>query len=157
MANWPVVELDYDGVRLGNEMTKEFVEDMIQRFKDGKKLHRKYVYQIIIKAKEVFYNEPTMPEVTIEQGKKMTVCGDTHGTVTCVGLYVLCGGYELTQRRRTILRPPRDLQPQWLPLRDTRIPLQRRLRRPRLMVDRDRTAPLQLQAPLPNQLLPEPR
>lgn len=77
--NTMVVEPDYDGVRLGDEMTKEFVENMIERFKNGKKIHRKYVYQIIIKAKETFYNEPTMPEVTIEQGKRMTVCGDTHG------------------------------------------------------------------------------
>jgi len=93
-----VVEPDYDGVRLDDEMTKEFVENMIERFKNGKKIHKKYVYQIIIKAKETFYNEPTMPEVTIEQGKRMTVCGDTHGIVTRVGFYVCkCGRYELTQ------------------------------------------------------------
>lgn len=61
------------------EMTKEFVDDMIQRFKDGKKIHRKYAYQIVLKGKEIFAAEPTMPEVKIEAGKKMTVCGDTHG------------------------------------------------------------------------------
>jgi serine/threonine-protein phosphatase 5 len=75
------VESDYDGVRLEDEMTKEFVEDMIQRFKDGKKIHKKYVYQIILKAKEIFMVEPTMPEVTIAEGKRMTVCGDTHGMI----------------------------------------------------------------------------
>lgn len=74
-----VVEPEYDGVRLGGEMTLEFVEDMIQRFKNGKKIHRKYAYQIVMKAKEIFYAEPTMPEVTIAEGKKLTVCGDTHG------------------------------------------------------------------------------
>ncbi|KAI5790173.1 Metallo-dependent phosphatase-like protein [Geopyxis carbonaria] len=73
------VEDSYDGVRLGDEMTQEFIDDMIQRFKDGKKLHRKYAYQIVMKAKEIFYNEPTMPEVKIAEGKKLTVCGDTHG------------------------------------------------------------------------------
>lgn len=63
-------------------MTKEFVEDMIQRFKDGKKLHKKYVYQIVLKAKEIFSAEPTMPEVKIKEGNKLTVCGDTHGMIT---------------------------------------------------------------------------
>lgn len=77
--NAMVVGADYDGVNLEDEMTKEFIEDMIQRFKDGKKIHKKYVYQIILSAKEIFMTEPTMPEVTIESGKKMTVCGDTHG------------------------------------------------------------------------------
>lgn len=61
------------------EMTKEFITDMIERFKNGKKIHKKYAYQIVLKAKEIFYAEPTMPEVSIAEGKKMTVCGDTHG------------------------------------------------------------------------------
>lgn len=73
------MEKEYDGVRLGKEMTQEFIDDMIERFKAGKKLHKKYAYQIVMMAKEVFYNEPTMPEVKVEEGKRMTVCGDTHG------------------------------------------------------------------------------
>lgn len=73
------VDDDYDGVRLGNEMTQEFVDDMIQRFKDGKKIHRKYVFQIIKAVKDLVYNEPTMVEIGVESGKKLTVCGDTHG------------------------------------------------------------------------------
>lgn len=74
-----VVGSDYDGVRLGDNMTQEFIDDMITRFKNGKKLPLKYVYQIVLKAKEIFYDEPTMPEVTIGEGNRMTVCGDTHG------------------------------------------------------------------------------
>jgi serine/threonine-protein phosphatase 5 len=74
-----VIESDYDGLPLEDEMTKEFVEDMIDRFKRGKKIHKKYAYQIVMKAKQIFYNEPTMPEVKVEEGKRLTVCGDTHG------------------------------------------------------------------------------
>lgn len=73
------VEDDYDGVLLGAEMTQEFIDDMIQRFKDGKKIHRKYVFQIIKAVKYLVYNEPTMVEIGVEAGKKLTVCGDTHG------------------------------------------------------------------------------
>lgn len=74
-----VVEPEYDGVHLGEEMTQEFIDDMIQRFKNGKKIHKKFAYQIVINAKRIFKEEPTMPETTIAEGKKMTVCGDTHG------------------------------------------------------------------------------
>ena len=74
-----LVEDGYDGVPLEEKITQEFIDDMIERFKNGKKLAKKYVYQIIIRAKEILYNEPTMPETHIKEGHKLTVCGDTHG------------------------------------------------------------------------------
>nr|OQO27931.1 hypothetical protein B0A51_04277 [Rachicladosporium sp. CCFEE 5018] len=74
-----VVESSYDGVPLKEEMTQDFIDDMIERFKTGKLLHKKYVYQIILKVKDIVYNEPTMVETHIQSGKKLTVCGDTHG------------------------------------------------------------------------------
>lgn len=73
------VEDDYDGVRIGEEMTQDFIDDMIERFKNGKKIHRKYVFQIIKAVKDLVYNEPTMVEIGVDAGKKLTVCGDTHG------------------------------------------------------------------------------
>lgn len=81
------VDDQYDGVRLGNEMTQEFIDDMIERFKNGKKIHRKYVFQIIKAVKELVYAEPTMVEIGVEQGKKLTVCGDTHGELNPIMLY----------------------------------------------------------------------
>lgn len=73
------VDDKYDGVRLGNEMTQEFIDDMIERFKNGRKIHRKYVFQIIKTVKDIVYAEPTMVEIGVDQGTKLTVCGDTHG------------------------------------------------------------------------------
>lgn len=73
------IEDSYDGVRLGNEMTQEFIDDMTQRFRDGKKLHKRYVYQIVMRVKDIVYAEPTMPEVSIPASTSLTVCGDTHG------------------------------------------------------------------------------
>ena len=73
------VESSYDGAQLGEEMTQQFVDDMIERFKTGKKLHRKYVYQIIAAVKKIVYDEPTMVEIEIPKGHQLTVCGDTHG------------------------------------------------------------------------------
>ncbi|KAL4883319.1 DUF89-domain-containing protein [Aspergillus karnatakaensis] len=69
----------YDGVKLGSEMTQEFIDDMIERFKNGKKIHRKYAFQIVKAVKEIVYAEPTMVEIGVEEGKRLTVCGDTHG------------------------------------------------------------------------------
>lgn len=73
------VEDEYDGKRLEAVMTQEFVDDMIERFKNGKKIHKKYVYQIILAAQKLVYDEPTMVEVKVEKGNRLTVCGDTHG------------------------------------------------------------------------------
>lgn len=70
---------DYDGVRLTDVMTQEFIDDMIQRFKEGKKIHKKYVYQIIKAVRDIVYDEPTMVEMEVEPKTKLTVCGDTHG------------------------------------------------------------------------------
>jgi serine/threonine-protein phosphatase 5 len=74
-----VVDSSYDGMALGKEMTVEFIEDMIERFKNGKKIARKYVFQIIIAVLELVKNEPTMVEVDVDEGHEITVCGDTHG------------------------------------------------------------------------------
>jgi len=69
----------YDGVKLGDEMTQEFIDDMIERFKQGKKLDKKYVYKIILAVKDIVYKEATMVEMKVIDKSKLTVCGDTHG------------------------------------------------------------------------------
>lgn len=74
-----IVPADYDGVALGKEMTQEFIDDMTERFKNGKKLHKKYVYQIILAVKKIVYDEATMVEMDIPENVQLTVCGDTHG------------------------------------------------------------------------------
>lgn len=76
-----VVDKDYDGVALDKQvgMTQEFIDDMIQRFKDQKKLHKKYVFMIILKVMELVHAEPTMVETEVAEGTTLTVCGDTHG------------------------------------------------------------------------------
>ncbi|KAK0727987.1 serine/threonine-protein phosphatase 5 [Lasiosphaeria miniovina] len=73
------IEPAYDGVRLEKEMTQEFIDDMMERFKTSKLIHKKYVYQIIMAVTKIVYNEPTMVEMEIPEGVQLTVCGDTHG------------------------------------------------------------------------------
>lgn len=74
-----VVEDAYDGVRLDKDMTQEFIDDMIERFKNGKKIHRKYAFQIVKNVLDIVKAEPTMVEVGVAEGTKLTICGDTHG------------------------------------------------------------------------------
>lgn len=73
------IDSDYDGMRLGDNMTQAFIDDMTERFKSGKLLHKKYVYQIIIAVKNIVYDEATMVEMSIPSDVELTVCGDTHG------------------------------------------------------------------------------
>ncbi|TVY65680.1 Serine/threonine-protein phosphatase T [Lachnellula suecica] len=73
------IDANYDGVKLEKEMTQEFIDDMIERFKNGKKIPKKYVYQIVIAVKKIVYDEATMVEMEIPKDATMTVCGDTHG------------------------------------------------------------------------------
>ncbi|CAN6644632.1 serine/threonine-protein phosphatase T [Trichomonascus vanleenenianus] len=60
-------------------MTKEFISAMVERFKVGKLIPRKYVYAIVYAAMREFRSEPTLVEVEVPKGKMITVCGDTHG------------------------------------------------------------------------------
>ena len=73
------VDPAYEGVRLEKEMTEEFIEDMIERFKSSKAIHKKYVFQIILAVRALIKEEPTMVEYDVPEDHLLTVCGDTHG------------------------------------------------------------------------------
>ena len=95
----------YDGIRLGDSMTEEFVQDMIARFKDQKQIHQKYVFQIILAVTGIIKNEPTMVEFDVD--RKLTICGDTHGK-SCNGIWQ----YLIP---RSIFRPHADIRHQRTP------------------------------------------
>ena len=73
------VDDKYDGAKLDGEMTQDFVDDMIARFKEGKKIAKKYAFRIIKAVKDIVYKETTMVEMEVPQGETLTICGDTHG------------------------------------------------------------------------------
>ena len=70
--NGPVLSAD-------GKVTVEFMKELIEAFKQGTKLHRKYAYKIIHNAREIFQVENTLVHVNIPDDKKFTVCGDIHG------------------------------------------------------------------------------
>lgn len=84
------IEPDYDGVKLGDEMTPEFITDMLERFKKGKKIHKKYVYQIVMAVRKIVYDEPTMVEMEVADDATLTICGDTHGKIHWIASRLHC-------------------------------------------------------------------
>ena len=96
------VEDSYDGPHLdaNGKVTLQFMEELMQRYKNQKKLHKKYAckvrssptltctvtfiqlflsIQILLDVMELFKSQPSMVDVIIPEGSKFTVCGDIHG------------------------------------------------------------------------------
>ncbi|KAJ3194573.1 NADH dehydrogenase [ubiquinone] flavoprotein 1, mitochondrial [Irineochytrium annulatum] len=74
------VEASYDGPHLAPEgPTEEFVVDLLKHMEAQKKLHKKYTLQIMLKAKAIFDAAPSIVDIAVPEGSKLTVCGDIHG------------------------------------------------------------------------------
>ncbi|KAI9227604.1 MAG: type 5 protein serine/threonine phosphatase isoform [Piptocephalis tieghemiana] len=61
------------------QITDEFLDQLISHLKEQKSLHRKYAFQILRCIKEYMTEQPSLIDVTIPEGGKITVCGDVHG------------------------------------------------------------------------------
>ncbi|KAJ3343694.1 hypothetical protein HDU83_005544 [Entophlyctis luteolus] len=75
-----IVESSYDGPHLPSTgITHEFCVSLLDYMKAQKKLHRKYVYIILVAAKKIFDASPTVVDIAVPKGRRITVCGDIHG------------------------------------------------------------------------------
>lgn len=85
------VESSYDGPHYdGERITIEFVNQLIERFKEQKRLHRRYVYRILLEIIKLLQSLPTLVDIDIPEGKEFTVCGDVHGQ-----FYDVCNIFKL--------------------------------------------------------------
>ncbi|KAM3874989.1 serine/threonine-protein phosphatase 5 [Diretmus argenteus] len=74
------IEDEYAGPKLEDgKVTLRFMKEMMEWFKDQKKLHRKCAYQILVQVKEVLSKLPSLVDITLKESEKITICGDTHG------------------------------------------------------------------------------
>lgn len=74
------IEEDYNGPILEDgKVTVKFVTDLMEYYKQGNKLHRKYAYKILIDVKVYLQKQPTLVHIKVPDDKKFTVCGDIHG------------------------------------------------------------------------------
>ena len=60
-----VVDSKYEGPRLDDEMTLDFMKEMLIWFKNEKLIHPKYAYKIILLVKDVFSASPSLIDVKI--------------------------------------------------------------------------------------------
>eukprot|EP00127_Corallochytrium_limacisporum_P005686 Clim_evm65s210 gene=Clim_evmTU65s210 len=81
---WQSIALptEYDGYKFpeGEEVVnKEFVADMIERFKNQKLIARRYAYMLLTMARDHFKALPSLVDVPKKEGVQFNICGDTHG------------------------------------------------------------------------------
>ncbi|PAV18517.1 phosphatase 5 [Pyrrhoderma noxium] len=60
-------------------ITADFLQQMIEWFKDGKTLPRRYVWEIVLGAYNQFIQEESLVELVLEDGVTCDVIGDVHG------------------------------------------------------------------------------
>jgi len=80
------VESSYTGPKLDSldqgkfGISLQFVQSMIQWFKDGKTLPRRYVWEIVLGAYSHFAAEESLVNLDLEEGVTVDVIGDVHGS-----------------------------------------------------------------------------
>lgn len=74
------IEGTYDGpVMLNRVVDGEFVKKLIEFQKDGSKLHKKFVYDMILLIRDYYQDQPSMIDIEIAEDAQLNVCGDIHG------------------------------------------------------------------------------
>ncbi|PKI85115.1 protein-serine/threonine phosphatase [Malassezia vespertilionis] len=68
-----------DGKPFLGQIDAAFIENMIEHFKEGKRIPNGMAWAIILGALRAFEKEPTMVDYTVEPGTTIDVVGDTHG------------------------------------------------------------------------------
>ena len=61
------------------KITEEFIQGMIEWFKAGKTLPKRYVWEIVLGAHEHFAKGESLVDVDIPDGVTIDVIGDVHG------------------------------------------------------------------------------
>ncbi|TVU22765.1 hypothetical protein EJB05_32483 [Eragrostis curvula] len=74
------VEPQYTGARIdGDAVTLDFVKQMLDDFKKQKCIHKRYAFQIVLQARDLFRSMPSLVDVNVPNSGHFTVCGDVHG------------------------------------------------------------------------------
>lgn len=74
------IEDEYTGPKLvDGKVTLQFMQDLLEWYRNQNKLHRKYAYKILLDVKSWFMAQPSLVDITIPEDSKFTICGDIHG------------------------------------------------------------------------------
>uniref|UniRef100_A0A8C8DRH2 Serine/threonine-protein phosphatase n=1 Tax=Oryzias sinensis TaxID=183150 RepID=A0A8C8DRH2_9TELE len=84
------IEDDYAGPKLEDgKVTVSFMTDMMEWFKEQKKLHRKCAYQILVQVKDVLSKLPSLVEITLKEVRRKSLIAERL-TNWCV-IFLDCG------------------------------------------------------------------
>ncbi|XP_061395103.1 serine/threonine-protein phosphatase 5 [Musca vetustissima] len=74
------IEEDYTGPMLiDGKVTLQFMLDLMENYKQQKKLHRKFAYKILCDIDAYMRTQDSMVDITVPGDSKFTICGDIHG------------------------------------------------------------------------------
>ncbi|XP_037818577.1 serine/threonine-protein phosphatase 5 [Lucilia sericata] len=74
------IEDDYKGPALEDgKVTLKFMLELMEHYKQQKKLHRKYAYKILCDIDSYMRTQPSMVDISVPDESKFTICGDIHG------------------------------------------------------------------------------
>eukprot|EP00246_Nothoceros_aenigmaticus_P000688 TRINITY_DN10928_c0_g2_i1.p1 TRINITY_DN10928_c0_g2~~TRINITY_DN10928_c0_g2_i1.p1 ORF type:complete len:483 (+),score=75.78 TRINITY_DN10928_c0_g2_i1:96-1544(+) len=74
------VEETYEGPRIeGDQVTLDFVKEMMDAFKNQRSIHKRYAFQILLQIRSLLTALPTLVDINIPDKQHFTVCGDIHG------------------------------------------------------------------------------
>ena len=79
------VEDSYTGPRMkgsneeGYTIDLDFVQAMLNEFKEQRLIHKRFAYEILLKSQALFKAEASLVDITIPSDEHITVCGDVHG------------------------------------------------------------------------------
>ncbi|KAI8457919.1 protein phosphatase 5, partial [Phakopsora pachyrhizi] len=78
------LDKDYQGPMLeetanGWKPNLKFIQDMLEWFKAGKTLPKRWVYEIALGCYDILMKEDSLTEYTIPKGQSVDIIGDTHG------------------------------------------------------------------------------
>ncbi|KAI5068358.1 hypothetical protein GOP47_0016703 [Adiantum capillus-veneris] len=74
------VEPSYDGARIeGDLVTLPFIKTMMEDFKQQKKVHKRYAFQILLQVRKSLMALPSLVDISVPDNGQFTVCGDVHG------------------------------------------------------------------------------
>ncbi|KDD75869.1 calcineurin-like phosphoesterase [Helicosporidium sp. ATCC 50920] len=101
------VEEDYAGPRMVRDAegafacTLPFVEAMVEAFKAGRGVHRRFAYELVLAAQRQLKALPSLVDVSVPEGEELTVCGDVHGQLfDLLRIFELNGRPSTAQKRR---------------------------------------------------------
>lgn len=74
------VESTYSGPRIvDGHIDMEFVKSLVKHFKQERKLHPRFAYEIMLQAKALLAKECNLVDISVDEGQQLTICGDIHG------------------------------------------------------------------------------